>query len=338
MKKYFKLSVFIFITCLFAGCGLKKEVLIAGKTMGTVYHIKIVTWFFKNLQETHKEIEFRLEKIDKSMSTFRKDSEISKFNALKQTGEKFYISDDFYCVMNVAKTLYGLTDGAWDGTVKPLVTLWGFNSVKKKKSRLPEKKEIEKLIPDIGFNMIKISKNRYLSKNNSAVFLDLASIAKGYAVDEIAALINQKGFNDFLVEIGGEVYASGLRHDGKPWKVGINSPFKNAPYDRVYKIVPLCDMALATSGDYRNFFEIDKSRYSHVLDPSTGYPVQNGVISVSVMTDTCTFADGLATAVMVLGHKKGLDLVNKLDRVECLIVVREKDGNLKNLYSKRFPL
>ena len=137
------------------------------------------------------------------------------------------------------------------------------------------------------------------------------------------------------MEIGGEVFASGLRKDGKQWRIGINRPQRDAPYDQVFKVLTLQDKAFATSGDYRNYFEIDGKRFSHILDPNNGYPVTNGVVSVSIMSDTCTFADGLATAVMVLGPEKGLRLVNSLDNTECLIVV-QKNGALTDYYSKGF--
>ena len=132
------------------------------------------------------------------------------------------------------------------------------------------------------------------------------------------------------------LFRSGLRKDGRQWKVGVNLPDKNAGYDQVYKVVNLKDSALATSGDYRNFFEIGQQRYSHVIDPRNGYPVCNGVVSVSVITDTCTLADGLATAIMVMGREKGLELVNRLDGVECLIIIKGPDGELLDYYSSGF--
>lgn len=140
------------------------------------------------------------------------------------------------------------------------------------------------------------------------------------------------------MEIGGEVFAAGFRKDGKEWRIGINKPQKNAPIDQVYKVLNLQDKGFATSGDYRNYFEVNQKRFSHVIDPRNGYPVDNGVVSVSIIANTCTFADGLATAVMVLGHKKGIDLVNRLDNAECFIVVNREDGALIDHYSKGFQI
>jgi thiamine biosynthesis lipoprotein len=335
MKKYFQTALQIFFLLLFAGCSFQKQVTFSGKTMGTTYHITVVTGFFKNTKALKDKIDKRLDEINRSMSTYRKDSEISRFNALKQAGKKFYISDDFSNVMTVAQHIYKLTGGAWDGTVAPLVNLWGFGN-SENKEKIPTQSEINTLLTDIGFNNIEMSANHYLVKRKAFISLDFASIAKGYAVDQIAALIRTNQTNNFLIEIGGEVFAAGSRKDGKNWRIGINRPEVNAPFDQVYKVVVLHDKGFATSGDYRNYFECQGKRFSHILDPRNGYPINNGVVSVSIVADTCTFADGLATAVMVLGHRKGLELVNSLDNTECLIVVQAHNGTLTDFYSKGF--
>jgi thiamine biosynthesis lipoprotein len=189
---------------------------------------------------------------------------------------------------------------------------------------------------NIGFNLIQIEDPHFLVKNLASVTLDLNAIAKGFAVDEISELLAAAGFENHLVEIGGEVYAAGVRADGKNWRVGINRPRKDAAFNEVYKAVSIANRAFATSGDYRNFFEIDGVRYSHVIDPRSGYPVSNGVVSVSIIADNCTLADGLATAIMVMGAEKGVQLANRLDNVECFIVVENPDGRLLDFYSPGF--
>jgi thiamine biosynthesis lipoprotein len=332
--KYFQGTLLIFFLLL-AGCSLQKEVSFSGKTMGTTYHITVVTGYFSSTKDLKDRIDQRLEAINKSMSTFRKDSEISRFNAIQNTGEKFKISDDFFNVMTVAKTVYELTGGAWDGTVRPLENLWGFGNYENKQ-KIPAPSEITSLLPEIGFNHIEISSDHCLIKKKAPLSLDLASIAKGYGVDQVAELIGTSGIKNFLVEIGGEVFAAGFRKDGKQWRIGINRPQAGSPFDQVYKVVNLHDKGFATSGDYRNYFEAGGQRFSHILDPRNGYPVRNGVVSVSIVADTCTFADGLATAVMVMGHEKGLERVNSIDHTECLIVVRTQDGRLIDHYSKGF--
>ena len=166
--------------------------------------------------------------------------------------------------------------------------------------------------------------------------LDLSSIAKGYGVDQVAELVRREGFTDFIVEIGGEVRAGGTRRDGRPWRVGINRPRADALPDELYRVAFLRDEAFATSGDYRNFFARDGVRYSHVLDPRTGRPVTNRVVSVSIRAPDCTLADGLATAVMVMGAEAGLALVERLDGVEGLVVVETPEGGLQDHPSTGF--
>lgn len=339
MIKNIKIIIFIGFILLNAGCGEKKEeakeALISGQTMGTTYHIKVVTANSKKTSDLKEKIEKRLEEINKSMSTYRKDSEISRFNALKITGQRFKVSQDFAQVMMEAKRLYKLTGGAWDGSIYPLVNLWGFGK-SERKNRLPPKEKIASLLRDVGFDNIDLVGGRYLLKKKASISIDLASIAKGYAVDKVSELIKKEDIKNFLVEIGGEVYASGVKQDGKQWRIGINRPRKEAPYDEIYKIVTLKDKAFATSGDYRKFFEVKRKRYSHILNPKTGYPVSNGVISVSIIAGTCAFADGLATAVMVMGWEKGLELINVLPDVEGLIVVRQAGSQLVDYPSSGF--
>lgn len=334
MKYLLKTIVAVILFVIFAGCNLKKESIITGKTMGTTYHIKVVSLFYKDTEGLKERIENRLKDINNSMSTFSKESEITRFNTF-DSKDKFAVSDDFLQVMNIARKIYELSEGAWDGTVYPLVELWGFGS-KERNGDVPDKKEVEKILMKVGFDKVEISESGYLAKRNTSVALDLASIAKGYGVDEIAEVIRKEGIDNFLVEIGGEVYASGLRKDGGYWRIGINRPDKGALFDEVYKTVMLKNKALATSGDYRNYFEKDNAVYTHVLDPKTGYPVTNGVVSVSVIADNCTLADGLATAIMVMGHKKGLELADKIQGIECYIVVREKNGIYVDYSSKGF--
>ena len=303
--------------------------------MGTTYHIRVVTGFFQGVSGLKEKIEKRLNEINASMSTYQKDSEISRFNELPQTGKKFKISKDFYEVMKTAKEIHRLSEGAWDGTVNPLVDLWGFGR-EGAKNEIPLKTEISELLPRIGFENIEVLDDGFLVKKHAQVTLDLSSIAKGYGVDQIADTIRNEGHQDYLVEVGGEIFASGYRKDGALWRIGINRPQTDAPADEVYKVVNLHNRAFATSGDYRNFFVVDGTRYAHVIDPRSGYPISNRVVSVTIIADTCTYADGLATAVMVMGSTQGLELINRLDGVEGLIVVEQLDGDLIDYYSTGF--
>ena len=332
-----KVVAFLLLIFILSGCGVEKEVVFEGTTMGTTYQIKLITGYFKGTSGLNEKIDKQLHVINQSMSTYLPDSEISQFNAIRDTREKLAVSDDFLQVMLAAKDIYEKTDGAWDGTVKPLVNLWGFGNTRQT-HQVPDEAEIKKQMRWIGFEHIDISPEGYLQKKESTVTLDLASIAKGYAVDQVSRLLQTSGIESFLVEIGGEVYAAGYRKDGKPWRVGINQPSATAPTTDVYQVVPLHNRAMATSGDYRNYFETDGKRFSHILDPRTGYPVNNGVVSVSIVTDSCMFADGLATAIMVMGLEKGMALLRSLKGVEGFIIVQKSDNEYTHFATETFNI
>ncbi|MCP4748404.1 MAG: FAD:protein FMN transferase [Desulfobacteraceae bacterium] len=313
-------------------CAQRQEYQFDGRTMGTTYQVKVLAKASAEIVSLKADVDRILDQINQSMSTFNPSSEISRFNALKDTQQKVYISGHFQQVLLNAQKTYNLTRGAWDGTINPLVELWGFGK-SKAPHQVPSSEVINREMQKIGFDQIEIGETGYLRKKNPNVTLDLASIAKGYAVDQVALLLKQKLYRDFLVEIGGELYASGGRKDGKAWKVGINRPAKYAAPDEIYKILILQDQAMATSGDYRNFYIIGGHPYSHIIDPRNGHPISNGVVSVSVIADGCAFADGLATGIMVMGPEKGIALLDTLEQVEGLIVVRHKDGRLVNFMS-----
>ena len=335
MKRYHQIIITLVILLAAVGVEAQQEYLAEGRTMGTTYHITLVSDSSQGVGGLKEKIDARLDEINRVFSTYIKDSEISRFNAWSRVGEKFRVSADFMKVMRVGRRIYQLSEGAWDGTVNPLVNLWGFGPTRKE-IRMPPAGIIHALLPKVGFNHIEIKEPNFLVKNLASVTLDLNSIAKGFAVDEVARLIAASGLKNYLVEIGGEVYAAGVRRDGGKWRVGINMPRKEAAINAVYKVVSISNKAFATSGDYRNFIELNGVRYSHVIDPRTGYPVSNGVVSASILADDCTLADGLATAVMVMGAEKGVELVNRLQNVECFVVVQKADGNLIDHYSSGF--
>lgn len=313
------------------------EIRLTGNTMGTTYAITVVNTGNIDAAALQQKIDQRLAALNKSMSTFDPDSELSRFNAIRSTTESVTPSADFLHVLQVAAHLYQLTDGAWDGTLDPLITLWGFGragGIQKP----PDETQIRQALLHVGFDRIVLDDAGRLSKKDPAVTLDLASIAKGYGVDAISRLLGDDGIEHFIVEIGGEIYARGVRPDGTAWRVGINRPDKTADAREIYAVVHLADQAMATSGDYRIFFQIGDHAYAHVLDPRTGKPVENSVVSVSVVAANCTVADGLATALMVMGPEKGIALVDTLPGVSCLIITREPDGTLKNHPSARFVM
>ncbi len=325
--------ILLLITLFCSGFSTAKEHGLAGRTMGTTYHIKILAPPSTDMEALKKRIDRRLEALNQSMSTYRLDSEISRFNQLTAVGRPFPVSPDFLNVMLAAGAIHELTGGAWDGTVHPLVNLWGFGR-SGPIEKVPAKADIEKALNDVGFQHIEVAAEGHLKKRRPRVTVNLASIAKGYGVDRVASLLRELGYRNYLVEIGGEVFAAGRRSDGRQWKVGINTPEKDAAATDVYKALVLENRAMATSGDYRNYVEIGGRIYSHIIDPRSGYPVNNGVVSASVIAPNCTLADGLATALMIMGPEEGVQLLNRMEAVEGLIVVRRPDGMFEDHLSK----
>jgi thiamine biosynthesis lipoprotein len=328
---------FLLALVLIFGCtSADQEILLSGRTMGTTYQVKAYGRSGISAEALAKKIALRLEQLNDVFSTYRSDSEISRFNRFDRAGEPFRVSEDFIRVMKTAREIHRLTRGAWDGTVDPLVRLWGFHDKK-----IPKTPPPPELIADqrrrVDFRLIEVGSNKSIVKRRADISLDLASIAKGYAVDQIAVLLRGAGIDRHLVEIGGEVLAAGAKPDGSTWKVGINRPEAASALDSIYRVVALTDRALATSGNYRNYFVRDGTVYTHVIDPRSGMPVDTGVVSASVLAKSCVFADGLATALMVLAPAEGLRIVEQLEGVECMLVIRSADGQLTDRLSTGFP-
>lgn len=318
---------FFYLFVNMVGCDTAKEsqepVTLAGSTMGTSYLVKIGYLSpgisGKNLQTA---INTELEKINDQMSTYRPLSEISRFNH-SPSHQWFPVSQNTAYVVETALEIHKKTKGAFDITVYPLVKLWGFGPEAKKK-KIPSLNEIA--------DLKKISDSRYLEVRSSPPALrklhqelqiDLSAIAKGFAVDRIAALLKQHGIENFLVEIGGEIKAEGKKKDGSTWLVGVERP--SSGKRQIQELIELQNRSLASSGDYRNFYKQEGKRYSHVIDPRTGQPVTHNLASVTVITHECIRADAWATALMVLGAEEGLSLAVD-NGLEALFLVRNNEG------------
>ena len=300
-----------------------REYTIQGRTMGTFYTVKLVSSRQQSMNLWQKQIDIRLAQVNAGLSMYDPDSDLSRFNRT-EPGQPFRLSRDFARVMDTARTVFTLTGGAWDGTVKPLVDLWGFGT-RQPTDTLPDPDAIAEALALTGFQHL-VFENTHVKKTKPGITLDLGAIAKGYGVDAVAGVLTRAGIDDFLVEIGGELYGSGTNRHKKPWSVGITHPLKTGPDAGLYKVVHLENRAIATSGDYRNYFEFQGKIYSHIIDPRTGYPVDNQVVSASVIAGTCTFADALATAFMVMDPADSLALVDSLEHVECLIIQKTPAG------------
>jgi len=330
-KKAFLLAVLAVSLFVLSWVPFQREVEVSGPTMGTYYRVKFFTRNPFSKRQIGAAVQRRLRQIDSLLSTYKLDSEISRANRL-EVGEMLGVSRDFQNVFRESTVVYKLSEGAWDGTVFPLTKLWGFN--RPGGAVVPTRKEIVSGLRKIGFGSLSVDADGMFSKSRSGVLIDFSSIAKGYAVDELGRVLKAKGIHRFLIDIGGELLVSGLPKGKDAWTVGIDHPEPDLgkPF---LKILKLRDRAVATSGDYRNFFIFDGKKYSHLLDPRTGYPVANGVVSVTVVAKTCVLADGLATALMVMGPIEGIALLDGLENVEGLVVVR-LNGGFKEFASNNF--
>ncbi|PID73138.1 MAG: hypothetical protein CSB33_05265 [Desulfobacterales bacterium] len=313
-----------------------------GETMGTTYHITVLpSTTSPDAATLHRVVEARLKKINTGLSVFDPQSEISRFNKLTDTSACTPLSADLAEVMRVGKQVHVLSGGAWDATVGPLVRLWGFGPGHKPgPPAVPPDADIARARERTGFHLLEIRSDGVnppcLKKGRADLALNLGSVAKGFGVDAVAAALAEKGVVDCMVEIGGEVMAKGRRPGGKSWLIGINVPRPDASPTEVFRAVRLSDAAMATSGDYRNFFRVGGKRMSHIIDPRTGRPTEHGVVAASVIAPNCTLADALATALMVMDPEKGKAAVESLPGVECLILSRTDGKQRKETASAGF--
>ena len=306
-----------------------KIVLINGLTMGTTYSIKIKTAdAVVNQEKIRADIEKILLEINRKMSTYIVDSELSVIN-FSNSLDSNLISDDLFKVISHANTISKTTNGAFDITVGPLVNLWGFGP-DKSENKIPPNEEIELIKKNIGYKKIYLNKETTsIKKLHPDLYVDLSGIAKGFAVDKIALYLNSYNLENYLVEIGGELIAKGTNEDNEVWQIGIENPNNN-----LAKIIGLKDIAMATSGDYRNYFEKNGVRYSHTINPNTGKPIKHKLASVTVLDKTAMNADALATAFMVLGPAKTIELANELKIGVYLII--KNDENFYEEYNEYF--
>jgi FAD:protein FMN transferase len=302
-----------------------------GSTMGTRYSVKVVPGAARAQQDEpalRQTVERALEEVDASMSTYRRDSELSRWNDAKTT-DPVAISEPLRRVMEVALEVGRASGGALDVTVGPLVDAWGFGPGD---GGSVSAAELTQLRAHTGLAKLALTEAG-LQKLDPALRVDLSAVAKGYAVDLIGERLAAYGVEHFFVEVGGEVLARGRRADGTPWRAGIEQP--TAEGQGVLRVLSLRDQALATSGDYRNFYERDGVRFSHVIDPRTGRPVTHALASVSVVHERVAVADAWATALTVLGSEEGYAVAAR-EELAALFVARAPDGTLNTRATPRF--
>ena len=326
----------------FACSGAEPIQEINGQAWGTTYSIKIVDQpdFSLNIKLIQSSIDSIILNIDKQMSTYRLDSEISLFNQMP-LNENVNISAGFAEVINRSTYWSKLTSGAFDISILPLVLVWrkGKNLVDNNRVwEPPGHQDIIEAMSKIGYEKIKLDGRRLL-KAIKGQMLDVNAIAKGWGVDEVFEYLKSQKLSNFMVEIGGEVRALGLNNKASSWKIGIDKPSENnQPGVDIVAIISLDDKAMATSGNYRNFFEFDGEKYSHIIDPRNGKSTQSSVVSVSVLGPNCMDADVLATALSVLSLNEGKALIDSLDNFEAYWIIKDISGNFETKSSMKMPV
>jgi len=305
----------------------------SGGIMGTQYVVKIVDFpQGDSAVRLRRAVDERLAELEGLLSNYDPDSDVSRFNDTKD-GQWMNLSGEIAEVAGESARIGELTGGAFDVTCSPLVSLWGFGPGRRALTRAPTDEQIAEAMAAAGVDRIEYRLDPpALRKTSPEVRIDLSGVAKGYAVDQIALMLRSAGIASFLVDIGGEVRAQGVNPEGQPWRIGIEVPLPGVR--SIHRVVNLADTALATSGDYRNYFVQEGKRRSHIIDPRTGRPIEHRLTSVSVMHPSCARADALATGLMVLGPDDGYRLA--LEQKLAVLMIVDTDSGFDERMTPEF--
>ncbi|MGH1378376.1 MAG: FAD:protein FMN transferase [Alphaproteobacteria bacterium] len=299
--------------------------------MGTTYNVVIISNNPEIREKAQNIINDTIKRIDSHLSNWNPDSEISKFNKSKES-HPFNISPMLLDVMVIGNQVHEESNGFFDVTLAPIINLWGFGAKNGDKT-IPTKEEISTKLSQIGQNrQLDLDvESSSLTKLNSNVTISLSAIAKGYGIDQIAKGLTSLGIDNFLVEIGGDLITRGKNPHGLAWQIGIEQPDHSGK--EIQKLVKLNNIAMATSGDYRNYFEEDGVRYSHIINPKNGYPITHNTASVTVLAENATLADAWATALLAIGEKQGMKLAEQ-NMIAALFIVNQKDNSGQKYITK----
>ncbi|MDE9481972.1 FAD:protein FMN transferase [Xenorhabdus bovienii] len=332
-KKIIHWGVLMFAVLLLSACGGPEQQNLSGQTMGTYYSVKYVAdSSIPSPENLQKEIDRLLEEVNDQMSTYRQNSELSRFNQSREVNTPFLVSAATAKVVKEAIRINQLTDGALDVTVGPLVNLWGFGP-EGRITKAPTDEELAMRRAWTGIDKLSVEGNS-LIKSIPELYVDLSSIAKGYGVDVVAEYLASQNIKNFMVDIGGEVRTLGNNGKGTPWRIAIEKPSDSGIEQRAQEIIEPGRMSIATSGDYRNYFEQNGVRYSHTINPKTSRPITHNLVSITVIAPTCMSADGFSTGLDVLGPDKGMEVAEKL-KIPVFMVVKTQDG-FEERYSSAF--
>ena len=303
----------------------------SGPTMGTWYSVKVVDLPKTTTPEAVAQvIEEQLNNVNGKMSTYQPESELSRFNQAAP-GELFTVSSDTFEVLTKSLEIWRLSQGAFDITIGPLVNLWGFGP-DGRPEKIPGKKEMKAAWGRVGADRLSLHIDDLQIVKQKDLYLDLSAIAKGYAVDRVAQALENMGIRRYLVEVGGEIRAGNSKAHDLSWQVAVEEPISNLR--QIHKVIKLDNAAMATSGDYRNYFEYQGRRYSHTIDPRNGQPVDHKLASASVIMPLCADADAWATAMMVLGPEQGM-AVAEANHIAVYMLLKSEQG-FESIHSTAF--
>ncbi len=327
LRAALKKAIVLWLSLFFVACGEQKTAphfKLSGETMGTTYHITVLERDDVGTGEDalQKAVTEQLGVLNQQMSTYIEDSELSRLNRAP-VGEPFELSANLFDVLMQSLEVAWLTGGAFDMTMASLVELWGFGPEGAPPESLPDDAAIERELQRTGFQHLEFDLANSTVTKTRDIRLDLSAVAKGYAVDKVAELLEYAGYRDYMVEIGGELRLSGQSPRGQPWRIAIEVP-DPAGVHQVHRALSISDKAMATSGDYRNYFERDGRRFSHTIDPETGQPVRHKLASVTVIAETAANADALATALNVMGPEQGMRLARQQSLAVYMIIKAEE--------------
>ena len=296
----------------------------SGMVFGTTYNIT-----YQCDSNLHESIKAELQKVDDALSPFNKKSIITSINENKNVEVNKMFSDVFLLAQRISAD----TDGAFDITVAPLVNAWGFGF---KNGTSPTRHDIDSLKAIIGYEKVRLE-GKHVVKKDKRTMLDCSSIAKGYGSDVVARLLKSRGVTNYMVEIGGEIVTKGISPKRLPWKIGVTKPIDDSlsTSQEIQSVINVTDKAMATSGNYRNFYYKNGKKYAHTIDPHTGYPVQHNILSATVIADNCATADAYATAFMVMGLEKAQKLLERHPELMAYFIYSDKDGKNKTWCSEK---
>ena len=306
---------------------------IEGQAMGTYYRVTYADSLGRDFQP---QVEQFLEDFNTQVSTYLDTSLISRFNLVDNSFTIPVKPAYFLDNLLASREVNSESEGAFDPTVMPLVTYWGFGVKPREVSRV-DSLAVDSLRQFVGIEKVRIipkgADSVILQKAAPGVQLDFNAIAQGDGVDEVAKILEQNGVVNYLIDIGGEMLGKGVNARGEAWTIGINTPVEDGQTEEIFTTVPLDNRALATSGNYRKFYEVDGVKYSHTINPKTGYPERSTLLSASVFAPTAMIADAYATACMVLGAEKGMAMIERLPDLEAVFIVAQPDGSMALRYS-----